>query len=100
VIENVYVLPGLPAEMEAMFASIASRFSGAPPIGSWRRTYATRESEIVSVLVEAGARFPGLLVGSYPTFGAGGPSVEIVLKSSDEEELAAAAEYVASALDA
>jgi molybdenum cofactor synthesis domain-containing protein len=99
VIENVYVLPGLPSEMEAMFASIETRFSGAPPIGSWRRTYETRESEIVSVLVEAGERFPGLLVGSYPTFGAGGPRVEIVLKSSDEEELAAAAGYVASALD-
>ena len=29
VIENVYVLPGLPAEMEAMFASIETRFAGA-----------------------------------------------------------------------
>jgi nicotinamide-nucleotide amidase len=99
VIENVYVLPGLPAEMEATFDSIESRFSGSPPIGSWRRTYPARESEIVGVLVEAGRRFPGLLVGSYPTFGEGGPRVEIVLKSSDEQELAAAADYVTSALD-
>ena len=99
VIENVYVLPGLPAEMEAMFSSIEIRFGGAPPIGAWRRTYEARESELVRVLVEAGDRFPGLLVGSYPTFGAGGPRVEIVLKSSDGEQLAAAAEYVSSALD-
>ena len=99
VIENVYVLPGLPAEMEAMFASIEARFSGAPPIGSWRRTYEARESELVAVLVEAGERFPGLLVGSYPTFGTRGPRVEIVLKSSDEQQLAAAADYVSSALD-
>jgi hypothetical protein len=41
-----------------------------------------------------------LLVGSYPTFGKGGPRVEVVLKSSDERQLAAAADYVASALDA
>jgi molybdenum cofactor synthesis domain-containing protein len=99
VIENAYVLPGLPAEMEAMFASIETRFSGAPPIGSWRRTYEARESELVGILVAAGERFPGLLVGSYPTFGVGGPRVEIVLKSSDERQLAAAAEYVSSALD-
>jgi molybdenum cofactor synthesis domain-containing protein len=99
VIANVYVLPGLPAEMEAMFASIETRFSGAPAIDSWRRTYEARESEIVGVLVEAGDRFPGLLVGSYPTFGKGGPRVEIVLKSSDERQLADAAAYVSSALD-
>jgi len=99
-IENVYVLPGLPAEMEAMFATIEQRFAGAPPIAAWRRWYRTRESEIVDVLVEAERRFPGVLVGSYPTFGEAGPHVEVVLKSSDERELAAAAEYVASALDA
>jgi molybdenum cofactor synthesis domain-containing protein len=99
VIENVYVLPGLPAEMEAMFDSIETRFSGASPIGSWRRSYEARESELIGVLVGAGERFPGLLVGSYPTFGRGGPRVEIVLKSSDEEQLASAAEYVSSMLD-
>src|SRR5436305_2733839 len=37
-IENVYVLPGLPSEMEAMFDAIAAEFAGASPIGSWRRT--------------------------------------------------------------
>jgi molybdenum cofactor synthesis domain-containing protein len=99
-IENVYVLPGLPAEMEAMFESMEPRFAGALPIAAWRRTYETRESEIVGVLVETGARFPGVLVGSYPTFGAEGPRVEIVLKSSDEEQLAAAVEHVTRALDA
>jgi len=99
-IENVYVLPGLPAEMEAMFDVIEGRFAGAPPIAAWRRTYRTRESEIADVLVEAERRFPQVLVGSYPTFGEDGSHVEVVLKSSDEHELAAAAEFVSSALDA
>jgi molybdenum cofactor synthesis domain-containing protein len=98
-IENVYVLPGLPVEMEAMFASIEGQLAAGPPIDSWRRTYEARESELVDVLVEAKERFPGLLVGSYPTFGDAGPRVEVVLKSSDGEQLAAAAQYVASALD-
>jgi molybdenum cofactor synthesis domain-containing protein len=100
VIENVYVFPGLPAEMRAMFQTVEGELAAGPPIGSWRRTYPTRESEIVSMLVEAGERFPGLLVGSYPSFGEGGPHVEVVLKSSDAEQLAAATAYISAALDA
>ncbi len=99
VIENVYVFPGLPAEMMAMFESIESELAAGPPIDSWRRTYSLRESDIVEILVQTGERYPGLLVGSYPSFGRAGPHVEVVLKSSDAEQLAAAAEYVASALD-
>lgn len=99
VIENVYVFPGLPVEMEAMFESIEAQLAAGSPIDSWRRTYKTRESEIVHVLVEAGERFPGLLVGSYPTFGDAGPHVEVVLKSSDGEQLAAAVEFVSGTLD-
>jgi molybdenum cofactor synthesis domain-containing protein len=99
VIENVYVLPGLPAEMKAMFESIEGRLAAGSPIDVWRRTYRVRESDIVEVLVEVGERFPGLLVGSYPTFGDTGPHVEVVLKSSDGEQLAAAARFVSSALD-
>jgi molybdenum cofactor synthesis domain-containing protein len=98
-IENVYVLPGLPVEMKAMFESIESELAAGPPIDSWRRTYATRESEIVGVLREAVERFPGLRVGSYPTFGDAGPQVEVVLKSADAAELARAATFVADALD-
>jgi len=98
-IENVYVFPGLPVEMKAMFESIEGELAAGPPIDSWRRTYRVRESEIVDVLASAGERFPGLLVGSYPTFSDSGPQVEVVLKSSDAEQLAAAAEYVAASLN-
>jgi nicotinamide-nucleotide amidase len=98
-LENVYVLPGLPSEMEAMFESIAEEFRCGRPIGSWRRTYRTRESVIAPALLEAGTRWPGVLVGSYPTFGPDGPTVEVVVKSSDAGELAAAASWLASALE-
>ena len=77
-IENVYVLPGLPAEMEAMFASIEEEFRRGSPIESWRRVYRTYESVISSTLAETGERWPSVLVGSYPSFGAGGFTVEIV----------------------
>jgi molybdenum cofactor synthesis domain-containing protein len=98
VVENVYVFPGLPAEMEAMFDAIAGEFQGAPPIASWRRTYRTRESEIASLLAETGERWPDVLVGSYPSFEPTGPEVEVVLKSSDPTALAAARDFVESSL--
>lgn len=93
VIENVYVLPGLPAEMEAMFESIAEELRQGPPIAAWRRTYRTRESILAPILVELGERHPTVLVGSYPAFHTHGPEVEVVVKASDPRELAAAVSW-------
>jgi molybdenum cofactor synthesis domain-containing protein len=97
-IANVYVFPGLPAEMEAMFGVVAEELRRARPIASWRRSYSTRESEIAAVLVEAGERHPGVLVGSYPSFHVDGAVVEIVLKSDDAAVLAAATAWLEAAL--
>lgn len=96
---NVYVLPGLPSEMEAMFDSVAEEFRRGSPIDAWRRTYRTRESTIAPVLVEAGERWPGVVIGSYPAFGPDGPTVEVVAKSSDAAELAAVSRWLAAALE-
>jgi molybdenum cofactor synthesis domain-containing protein len=98
-LENVYVFPGLPAEMEAMFLAIEEEFRRGSPIAAWRRVLRTRESVIAPALVEVGERWPGVLVGSYPTFSEDGPTVEVVLKSSDEAELADAAQWLDSALE-
>jgi nicotinamide-nucleotide amidase len=93
-LENVYVMPGLPAEMKAMFDAIAEKFRSGSPIAAWRRVLETRESEIVPALVEAGERWPGVLIGSYPSFGAEGPRVEVVVKSSRPDELREASEWL------
>jgi molybdopterin-biosynthesis enzyme MoeA-like protein len=98
-LENVYVLPGLPSEMEAMFASIEEEFRRGSPIESWRRVYRTYESVISATLAETGERWPGVLVGSYPSFGAGGFTVEVVLKSSDAQALAEASAWLAAAIE-
>jgi molybdenum cofactor synthesis domain-containing protein len=98
-IENVYVLPGLPSEMEAMFASIEAEFRRGSPIESWHRVYKTYESVISAALAEAGERWPTVLVGSYPSFGNGGFTVEVVLKSSDAAALAAASAWLESAIE-
>jgi molybdenum cofactor synthesis domain-containing protein len=98
-LENVYVLPGLPSEMEAMFASIEDEFRRGSPIGAWRRVYRTYESVIAATLAEAGERWPGVMVGSYPSFGASGFTVEVVLKSSDADALESASAWLASAIE-
>ncbi len=98
-IGNVYVLPGLPAEMEAMFDTLEDELRAGGPIGSWRRTYRTTESRIVAVLEAMCERHPGVAVGSYPTFRPEGSQVEVVLKSADPEALAAATAWIEAALD-
>ena len=100
VLENVYVLPGLPSEMEAMFTSIEEEFRRGSPIQAWRRNYRTYESVIAATLAEADERWPGVLVGSYPSFSTEGSTVEVVLKSSDADALAAASSWLASAIEA
>jgi molybdenum cofactor synthesis domain-containing protein len=98
-LENVYVLPGLPSEMEAMFETIADELATGAPIGAWRRRYRTTESRIVEVLQAMAERHPRVVVGSYPSFAGSGPEVEVVVKSSDPAELEAAAAWIESALD-
>jgi molybdenum cofactor synthesis domain-containing protein len=97
---NVWVLPGLPSEMEAMFDAYAEQLRGDRPITSWRRAYATRESEIVHLLTGATVRWPKVTIGSYPRFTPEGPEVEIVLKSADPSALAEAVSWLEPQLEA
>ena len=98
-LENVWALPGLPSEMEAMFASIEEEFRRGSPIQAWRRVYRTYESVIAATLAETAERWPGILVGSYPSFSSEGSVVEVVLKSSDADALAAASAWLAAAIE-
>ena len=98
-IENTWVLPGLPAEMREMFDRYADELRGERPIVAWRRRYATRESTITPALEQTTARWPEVLVGSYPSFQPSGPEVEVVLKSSDPDVLEAARAFLEGELD-
>jgi len=60
---------------------------------------ARAKSIISPALAEATARWPTVLVGSYPSFGDAGPEVEVVLKSSDSDTLGAAISWLESELD-
>jgi len=93
-LENVWVLPGLPREMEAMFDRYANEFRGGEPIVVWRRSYPTVEATIVSALVTATERWPTVSVGCDPSFEPRGRRVEVVLKSADADALRAASGWL------
>jgi molybdopterin-biosynthesis enzyme MoeA-like protein len=98
-IENVWALPGLPAEMEAMFEAHACELGTGVAIASWRRRFLTREGDIVELLAEATARWPQVAVGSYPRFGPEEVDVEVVLKSTDAAGLAEAIAWLEPGLE-
>jgi molybdenum cofactor synthesis domain-containing protein len=98
-LENVWVFPGLPREMEAMFLHYAEEFRTAAPIEVWRRRERTRESLLADALVHATETWPAVSVGSYPYFTDMGPEVEVVLKSSDPAQLQAAVAFMDSEID-
>lgn len=93
-LDNVWVFPGLPREMEAMFRRYADEFRTAAPIDVWRRRERTRESLLAAALEHATRTWPAVSVGSYPYFTDDGPEVEVVLKSSDPAQLEAAVAYL------
>jgi molybdenum cofactor synthesis domain-containing protein len=87
VVEGIYVLPGVPTEMKAMFELVAEAFDGE---ATYVETVLTSEPEsaLVDRLRDVQAKFD-VTVGSYP-----GDGVRLKLTASDEGELAEAAAWL------
>jgi len=85
VVENTYVLPGIPSEMKGMFEDVADEFDG--DVDS--RYLYTREPEanLIERLGEVRERF-GVRVGCYPDREAGHNRLKI--SDTDDEALAEA----------
>src|SRR5690606_16555318 len=91
VVENVYVLPGIPELFRRKFEAIRVRFQGVPFV--LRRVYVRRsESDIAAILNGLLGEFPELMLGSYPRLGESQFHVLLTLESRD-------AAYVQRALD-
>jgi molybdenum cofactor synthesis domain-containing protein len=91
VVENVYVLPGVPELLVKKFLSVRERFRGEPFL--LKNVYVKRrESDIAAALNELLREFPELLLGSYPKFTEDGSHVLLTLESRD-------ASYLGRALD-
>ncbi|MGZ0746147.1 competence/damage-inducible protein A [Haloparvum sp. AD34] len=87
VVESVYVLPGVPAEMKRMFEHVADEFSG-------EQTYTTTveadepESHLIDRLADLRTEFD-VSVGSYP-----GQTVRVKITATDESEAERAAAWL------
>lgn len=92
VVGNVYVLPGVPAEMKAMFAEIRDAFGGVP---SHVETVETTEPErhLLDRIETVRERFD-VTVGSYP-----GETVRLRVRGADPGTVAAAAEWLRGHVD-
>lgn len=89
VVENVYILPGIPEEMQAMFSSVADEFSGDVQM---RALYTEEpESNLIATLSAVRDRFD-VSVGCYPNRAAG--HNRLVLRGTDDETLDAATEWL------
>ncbi len=86
-LENVFVLAGVPDIMQAMFHSLEDRLTGGPPIMSASVSTNLGESRMAAGLGEIQAECEAVDIGSYPYFKNGQLGVNVVLRSTDKEEL-------------
>jgi molybdenum cofactor synthesis domain-containing protein len=88
IVESVYVFPGVPNEMKAMFESVAEEFSGT--IEHVETVHADEpESALLDRIKEVRERFD-VSVGSYP-----GEHVRLKVQSENQAEATAAADWLA-----
>jgi molybdopterin-biosynthesis enzyme MoeA-like protein len=84
---SVYVFPGVPGEMKAMFEAVTEEFSGTPRMRVVIETPAP-ESSLLGHFEDARERF-SVAIGSYP-----GENVRIKLEGEDTTEVEAAAAWL------
>lgn len=94
IIESIYVLPGVPEEMKAMFGTIAAEFSG--PDRYVEVVPADEpESALLDRLSKVRDQFAGVDIGSYP-----GDVVRLKVSGTDAETVEAAAAWLSARVDA
>jgi molybdenum cofactor synthesis domain-containing protein len=94
-INNVVVLPGVPTEMRSMFAVLDLPVTGTI-ISSRTLTFETTEDQILEVLHAFEMQHPDVRLGSYPSFHATMPQVEIVVTSHSAPALDAGVAWLAA----
>ena len=93
VVENVFIFPGVPEIFKRKFRRIREMFRENPY--HLREVYLRAdEGQIAAILHEVLARFPDLLLGSYPYFDDRAYSVKLTLESKDVAYLETAHEMM------
>jgi molybdopterin-biosynthesis enzyme MoeA-like protein len=97
-LENVFVLPGVPSIMDAMFDGLTDRLVGGDPVLTDNITTNLLESEIAAGLGVLQEKYPDVSMGSYPYFRKGKLGVNLVLRGTDAGRMNAAADELATTI--
>jgi len=84
---NVFVLPGVPSIMQAMFEGITDRLAGGSPIITRSIRTDVREGTFAADLTAIQQLFGDVSIGSYPFFREGMPGVNLVMRSTEPERI-------------
>ncbi|MEM9059979.1 MAG: molybdopterin-binding protein [Pseudomonadota bacterium] len=94
---NVHVMAGVPAVFTEMVKSVVSTIEGGPPLLSWSFRCHIGEGDLAGPLGTCASEFPDVSMGSYP-FG-GGAGAVLILRHTEMQVLAKAADALRDALD-
>ena len=95
-VENVFVLPGVPMIMQAMFEGITDRLVGGDPVLTANVVTGLTEGELADGLDVLQNDYPEVTIGSYPFFRMGKLGVNVVMRTTDSRMLAETTEAVKS----
>jgi molybdenum cofactor synthesis domain-containing protein len=99
-IGNVFVLPGVPSIMQAIFAELKSNLKGGARVLSRSLSCQLGEGTLAAELALLQERYADVEIGSYPYFRRGDFGVTLVLRGTDRARLDMAARDVAALIRA
>jgi molybdenum cofactor synthesis domain-containing protein len=86
-IGNVFVLPGVPSIMQAIFDELKHRLKGGVPVLARSLSCQLGEGTLAADLARLQARYPDIEIGSYPYFRRGDFGVTLVLRGTERARL-------------
>jgi molybdenum cofactor synthesis domain-containing protein len=99
-LDNVFVLPGVPRIMQAMFEGMKHRLRGGAPLTSRSIGAFTPEGSIAEKLARVQQRHRSVEIGSYPFVRSGRFGTSLVVRSNDQVAIDAAVEDIVTFLHA
>ena len=89
-LQNVFVLAGVPSIMQVMFDAVLPHLRTGQKVLSETIKVAAPEGDIADLFTEHASEYPGVSMGSYPSFADGKMRCELVLRSIDAQKLTTA----------
>jgi molybdopterin-biosynthesis enzyme MoeA-like protein len=99
IIENVFVLPGVPEIFELKLNDLRKRLDQGHEFHSQAVYTLSGEGEIASLLERIATDFPGVMVGSYVKWKAEDYRTKVTFDGNDPDAVAKAAETLVAELD-